>query len=922
MQVNHWNRHLKGAIARIPLRVFLVVPFLLQLSTIVGLVGYLSFRSGQEAVQDMAEQLIHKVSEQVRDRLDHYLQTPQKLIALNLLAIEQGTLNLENVSEIQQRLWQEVKIYEDINSLKLLNTQGIIVGVGRDKDGRISAPNSIILASGNEKERNYYLASETGKPTQLIQSLKMDNRDRPWYQQGIKQPPNTQAWTPIAPWTGVDWASMNAIAPIYSKGELWGVFGANVILSHISLFLSEMSFSPHGQIFIMEKTGDIVATSTKEKPYVKNIKGQKLIRLPAVKSRDWLTRTTAQEVIKQTKNLAQIRKGECLEFFAKPPDQKFWQLPQRYFMEVFSYQDDYGLDWLIVITIPESDIMGKIYQNVRDTLILVSLALTAAILLGIYTSQWISQPILRLRNSAQAIAQGNFECDLPPVLVKEMQQLTDTFVYMGDRLHQSFQEMNHLNQQLSESQARLEKFLEAIPVGVAIHNAKGSLVYMNQAAKQLLNSEIRADADISEQVIAYQLYLADTDILYPLENLPVVKALKGEIVKTEDIEIHANHQIIAIEAEATPFFDAQGNITHSIVVFQDITARKSAEKLMENYQSELENKIIEKTKYLQAEIEERLKIETVLRDNQIRFQSLSDAAPGVIYSSVQRGNGSIEFEYVSRGIESIFEATVAEILVDPLRFILGEMHEEDRQGYLKALATSAKTLDLFFYEWRIITPSGQLKWLQANSRPELRKNGDICWHGILLDISDRKQMENDLRIANQQLEQLAQTDGLTQLANRRYFDRYLSQEWEKARQEQQPISLILLDIDYFKKFNDSYGHQAGDDCLKQVAQGLQRSIRRTTDLVARYGGEEFVVVLPNTQQPGAVAIAQRIQAQARSLSIPHQASDISDIVTVSMGICTTIPAGESPEALVKQADVALYRAKQQGRDRYQDMVGA
>lgn len=110
---------------------------------------------------------------------------------------------------------------------------------------------------------------------------------------------------------------------------------------------------------------------------------------------------------------------------------------------------------------------------------------------------------------------------------------------------------------------------------------------------------------------------------------------------------------------------------------------------------------------------------------------------------MHRVDKSIEIEYISRGIESIFEATVAEILTDPLRFILGQMHEEDRQGYLKAIATSAKTLDLFFYEWRIITPSGQLKWLEANSRPELRKNGDICCPGILLDISDRKQMETD-----------------------------------------------------------------------------------------------------------------------------------------------------------------------------------
>lgn len=176
-------------------------------------------------------------------------------------------------------------------------------------------------------------------------------------------------------------------------------------------------------------------------------------------------------------------------------------------------------------------------------------------------------------------------------------------------------------------------------------------------------------------------------------------------------------------------------------------------------------------------------------------------------------------------------------------------------------------------------------------------------------------MENELRIANQQLEQLAQTDGLTQLANRRYFDKYLLQQWQQCRREQQPISVILLDIDYFKKFNDTYGHQARDDCLKQVAQALQVSIQRSTDLAARYGGEEFVVVLLNTKQTGAAIVAQAIRENVRSLSIPHKASDVSDFVSLSMGINTVIPRDELPENFVKQADLALYQAKEQGRDR-------
>jgi PAS domain-containing protein len=610
VKIKEIQSYFRVTIAHIPLRVFLLVPFLVQVSTIVGLVGYLSYRSGQKAVDNLATQLLRKVSEQVSDRLDNYLQTPQNIIAFNRLAFEEGNLNLDDISQVQQQLWQQVKIYEVPTALQFVDSEGVLVGVGEDKEGVFSPPGSIILASAQNGQRNYYLASETGKATRLVHSL--DNwspSDRPWYQEAMQQPPNTQAWSSIYAWSGLDLATMNAISPIYQNGEFRGIFAANVILSHISLFLNEIELSSDGQIFIIEKTGDIVATSTQEKPFLKNIQGKKLVRLPAVKSQDWLTRTTAREILQQIESFGQIHHYQSLKFKAKQFGQKSWQLPQCYFTEVFPYQDEYGLDWLIVLTIPESEFMAVIYQNVRHTFIWVSLALVGSMILGIYTSRWISQPILRLRNSAQEIAQGNFaDTNLPRVWVTELQQLTDAFVKMAHRLRESFHEMNSLNRQLSDSQSRLEKFLEAIPVGVAIHDANGSLIYMNQTAKQLLKPGIIADATIQEQIVTYRMYLADTDILYPLEKLPVVKALNGESVKAEDIEIHGyDRRRIAIQAEATPFFDSDGQITHSIVAFEDITQRKAAEKIMAEYHQELEREVREKTQSLKAEIAERLR---------------------------------------------------------------------------------------------------------------------------------------------------------------------------------------------------------------------------------------------------------------------------------------------------------------------------
>lgn len=173
-----------------------------------------------------------------------------------------------------------------------------------------------------------------------------------------------------------------------------------------------------------------------------------------------------------------------------------------------------------------------------------------------------------------------------------------------------------------------------------------------------------------------------------------------------------------------------------------------------------------------------------------------------------------------------------------------------------------------------------------------------------------------LEAANQELERLASVDGLTQVANRRRFDEYLNTEWRRLAREQKPLSLILCDIDYFKRYNDTYGHLAGDDCLQQVASVLRQALRRPTDLVARYGGEEFAIILPNMDARGAASIAEAIRLGVRQLQIPHAQSLSSTYVTLSLGIACKIPTPDiSPQQLIATADQGLYQAKAQGRDR-------
>jgi diguanylate cyclase (GGDEF)-like protein len=179
------------------------------------------------------------------------------------------------------------------------------------------------------------------------------------------------------------------------------------------------------------------------------------------------------------------------------------------------------------------------------------------------------------------------------------------------------------------------------------------------------------------------------------------------------------------------------------------------------------------------------------------------------------------------------------------------------------------------------------------------------------------EMSRELAAANRELEKLSRLDGLTGIANRRYFDSYLSTEVKRASRERQPLSLILADVDHFKAYNDCYGHQAGDECLLRVATALKSVGRRPADLAARYGGEEFAMVLPATTSEGAVDVAKSLVRAIEGMSIPHVKSGVGPSISLSQGIASLIPDQDTkPENVIVLADQALYEAKQQGRNRY------
>ena len=244
--------------------------------------------------------------------------------------------------------------------------------------------------------------------------------------------------------------------------------------------------------------------------------------------------------------------------------------------------------------------------------------------------------------------------------------------------------------------------------------------------------------------------------------------------------------------------------------------------------------------------------------------------------------------------------------------------------FIRSLWQTLEAGEIWQGEIRNRAKDGTLYWVSSTMVPFFDEHGTVFQYvSIRTDITERKQAEHALAEARQALEEnnrdlarLAHLDALTGLANRRRFDQIIDAEFRRTVRVRQPLSLLMMDVDFFKRYNDVYGHVAGDDCLKQLAGILHASQRRAGDLAARYGGEEFVMILPNTDSRGAALIAEKIRAQTAALQIPHSASD-AGMITLSIGVYSMVPEHEknTTEELIQLADACLYAAKRDGRNK-------
>lgn len=431
---------------KLPLQVVLVVPFVIQIFAAVGLTGYFSLRTGQQAVNDVASQLRQEIANRIDGRLADHSDIPHLLNQINADAVRRGELQTAS-RDSERYLWKQIQFVKDVTWLYFGSEQdGSFIGVIHTTQGSLQ---SVINDPSSQFLGHYYTLDDQGDRTALVQVTpqRYDARTRPWYQAAVKS--HSAVWSDIYPSVGVPQLLLSAVLPVYdANGKLLGVTGVDFSLDDISQFLQTIRIGKTGQAFIMETSGLLVASSTGEKPYRTAADGKTLERISAVNSEDPLTQAAAA-YIAQTMDLEDFQDHTQLDFRFKEHKQ---------FVQVSAFQDTRGINWLTVVVIPEADFMEQINANTRTTVLLCLGSLVIAIAVGIVTSRWIARPIFRLNAASQSIARSALKQDSRESLnlhvatqgIQEFDVLNRSFQQMAQQLQASFSALAKTNEALEE----------------------------------------------------------------------------------------------------------------------------------------------------------------------------------------------------------------------------------------------------------------------------------------------------------------------------------------------------------------------------------------------------------------------------------------------------------------------------------------
>ena len=488
---------------KLPLRSLLIVPFVLQISAAVGFTGYLAFRNGQESVNKVASQLRSEMSARIQGELRSYLDSPDAINHINAAMLIQGQFDLKNASNAAQFL-RQVQVSRFIYAAYCSDELGQFLSAYRLEEKGTS---TLVMAATNAATNNnsvLYNMDEFGNRRSRLRTLgAYDPRQRPWYSAAVSA--KAPVWSDVY----LDFASglptITASEPVYDRNQqLIGVCATDVVLlQDFRRFLASLPIGQSGKAFVIDRSGALISSSTTE-PLTTGT-GETLKLIQATDSSEPLVRETANFLRGRFGNTAQITEPQQLDFMLNRT---------RQFVQVVPFRDDRGLDWLIVLVVPESDFMGQIQANARTTIWLCLLTLAIAILMGVWITRRITRPILQLSSASVAIAQGDLDRRVNIRGIGEIETLGQAFNQMAGQIRESFSALQQANRTL---ETRVEERTAELQV------ANTEICLLNECLQQD-NLRMGAELDVARQL--QQMILPRDQDLNQIPELDIAGFMK------------------------------------------------------------------------------------------------------------------------------------------------------------------------------------------------------------------------------------------------------------------------------------------------------------------------------------------------------------------------------------------------------------
>lgn len=434
---------------RIRLRTALIVPFVLQIMATVGLVGYLSFKTGQKAVNDLATQLQNETSARIEEKLDNYLASPHLINQLNANAIDLQQLDIKNVNALEKHFWHQLKSFDTVSSIGFTSVSGMTIAVRRVNQDKFHI---LVADNSTNGELHEYATDEKGQRAYLYSVLKnYDPRKRPWYRQGITAQKPAIWGEAFASLLDRRFEIVATRQVTDENGNLVGLTTATLILSQIDDFLESLEIAKSGEAFIINRNGELIASSTQELPSLDEGGNDKMV--DATTSELPLLSLTTEHLIDSFGNLSEIKHTQQLSFDING---------ENNFLQVVPFRDEFNLDWLIVVAIPRADFMESIYANTRITIGLSLTALLLAIFLGLLVSQWIIKSVEDLEEATVSLSRGEWGQEIIKSPIEELEFLGLAFARMTQQLQRTLLELEKKNQALEEADRLKDELMKNI----------------------------------------------------------------------------------------------------------------------------------------------------------------------------------------------------------------------------------------------------------------------------------------------------------------------------------------------------------------------------------------------------------------------------------------------------------------------------